>query len=151
MVEVADILVPIQIALFALMIVLAFVYLIPIIFIRRFHNTSNVFTVNFCFAAICCDTYWLVYYVLTNYFPISISNTTACLLFDYFGTMCTIPVPLALIGMSVQRLCSVVYHTKGFFQKKRWIMICILSEWTLGIIFALPQLSAINSVRISDI
>jgi hypothetical protein len=151
MVEVTDIFVPILIALFVLTIVLAFVYLIPIIFIRRFHNINNVFTVNFCFATICCDTYWLVYSILTDYFPTSIYNTTACLTLNYFTTMCTLQVPLAIVGMSVQRLCSVVYHAKGFFQKKRWIIICILSEWIIGIIFALPQLSTINSVRISDI
>ena len=151
MVEVADIFVPIQIALFVLIIILALVYLIPVILIRRFHNTNNVFTVNFCFAAICLCTYWLVFCILTNYFLMSIYNTTTCLIFDYFSTMCTLQVPLAIIGMSVQRLCSVVYHTKVFFQRKQWIVICILSEWTIGIIFALPQLSAINSVRISDI
>jgi hypothetical protein len=64
--------------------------------------------------------------------------------------MCTIQVPLAVAEVSVHRLCSVVYPRKPFFKKKQWAIICIASQWTVGIIFALPELSTSNLVSISD-
>jgi hypothetical protein len=150
MVEVTNILVIIQMTIFALNILFAFVYSIPILLIRRFHNVTNAFTVNLCFAAICCNTYWLFYTIMINFFLANISNATACFLLNYFAIMCTIQVPLAVIGVSIYRLCSVVYHTKAFFRKKRWAIICIATQWLSGIILSLPEISMINSVRIFD-
>jgi hypothetical protein len=62
--------------------------------------------------------------------------------------MCTLQVPLAVIEVSVHRLCSVLYFTKPFFKKKRWAMICIASQWTIGIIVSLPRISFDNLVGV---
>jgi hypothetical protein len=45
--------------------------------------------------------------------------------------MCTFQVPLAFLAISVNRLCSIVYHTKVFFKRKQWIS---------GIIFSMPRI-----------
>jgi hypothetical protein len=150
MTSVTTILMSIEITLFIITILLTFIYLIPILLIRRFHNVNNVFTVNLCFAAICCDTYTLATYLTSNFFPTNFIDPVICFVLTHFGMMCTIQVPLALVEVSIHRLCSVVYHTKPFFKKKQWLIICISSQWTAGFIFSLPQISSINSVRISN-
>lgn len=148
MVEVIEVLLHIQIAFFGLFTVLAIIYSIPILFIRRFHNVNNVFTVNFCFAVICCGVHWLCNRIITRFDPQLLSGNINCVVSNYFQMMCTLQVPFAIIGMSVYRLCAVLYHTKIFFRRQRWITLCIVSQWTIGIIVSIPPSFFYNSVSI---
>ncbi|UJR21679.1 hypothetical protein I4U23_024756 [Adineta vaga] len=120
------------------MILLASIYSISTLCIRRFHNVNNVFTVNLCVAAICCGTYWLCTLTLQRFHPELFSNSTICGVLNYFQMMCTLQAPLAMIEVSVYRLCRVVYHTKIFFRRKEWIILCIISQWMSGILVSLP-------------
>jgi hypothetical protein len=141
MTEVTTILIYIQFTVFVLIFLLALVYFIPIVFIRRFHNVNNVFTVNLCFAIICCDTYWYFYLIMANFFVATISNATSCSILNYFATMCTIQVPLAVVVVTIHRLCCIVYHTKPFFKRKQWATLCITSQWLTGIILSIARIS----------
>lgn len=127
---------------------LAFMYSIPIIFIRRFHHINNIFTVNLCCATICCCVCWLSIYIISLFYPDRISGDRICLVLNYFQIRCTLQVPLAAVETSVHRLCSIVYHTKPFFRQKRWAVICIVCQWTTGFILPLLRILFENSVRI---
>jgi hypothetical protein len=137
----------IQIIILVLAIILALIYSISILLLRRFHNVNNIFTVNLCFAAICCCSYWLFYIIVYRFYPEILAGDQACVAVNYFEMMCTIQVPLAVVEVSVHRLCSVVYHTKLFFKKKRWAVICITSHWIIGIFVALPRITINDPVR----
>jgi len=150
MVSLTTILIPIQITFFVITILLAIIYLIPILLIRRFHNVNNIFTVNLCVASICCDIYWLSNFINSNFFPQNSNDAASCFAQNYFAMVFTMQVPLALIEIAIHRLSSVVYHRKPFFKKKRWVIICILCQWIAGVILSLPEISSINSVRFSD-
>lgn len=140
-----------QYILLILTILLAIIYIIPIIFIRRFHKVNYVFTVNLCFAAICCGIYWLISTrQMFGTLGEKSLDTASCFVLNYFSMMCTIQFPLATIEVSVHRFCSVVYPRKLFFKKKPWVITCIVSQWLFGIIFSLPQLATIKLVRPSD-
>ncbi|CAF0720890.1 unnamed protein product [Adineta ricciae] len=60
--------------------------------------------------------------------------------------MCTLQVPLALIEVSCYRLCCIVYHTKAFFRRKQWIITCVLSQWTFGILISLLRPISVGSL-----
>ncbi|CAF1108720.1 unnamed protein product [Adineta steineri] len=55
--------------------------------------------------------------------------------------MCNLQVALAIVEASFNRLCSIVYHTKLFLRTKKWATICIVSQWTTGIILTIPNIS----------
>ncbi|CAF3696186.1 unnamed protein product [Adineta steineri] len=55
--------------------------------------------------------------------------------------MFNLQVSLAVVEASFNRLCSIVYHTKPFLRTKRWAIICIVSQWTIGIILTIPTIS----------
>ena len=137
----------INIAVLILTISLAVVYLIPVLLIRRFHNTNNVYTANICFATICCCSYWLFFYIALEFYPQIISGIGICVVLNYFGMMCTFQVPLAVVGASFNRVRLVVY-TKRFSKKKPWPITCLIGHWVLGFIFSVPQISFNEEVRI---
>jgi hypothetical protein len=146
-----DINAPIQMTLFIVVILLALIYSIPIVFIRRFYNVNNVFTANVCLATIFASTYGMSLLLMQNYYSLTyFGNNAACTAMNYFQMMCTIQVTYALIIVYIHRLCSVVYFTKPFFKKKKWAVICISSQWTAGSIVSLVRLTPSNLVKVSN-
>lgn len=137
----------IQIILFLITILLAIIYLIPILSIRRFHSINNIFTINICLAAIFACCYWLSYYIILELYTIFLSESKVCIVFNYFEMMCTFQMPLAVVVASVHRCCSIVYHTKPFFKKKQWAVTCIASQWIIGIVFSIPRIPFFDPVR----
>ena len=148
MVIVADIINRIIVVLLVLTIIASLVYIIPILFVRRFHTLNNVFTINLSFTTISCSIFWLIITIISTYFSDYHFDSVSCYLLNFFGLHCTIQVPLTLVEVSVHRLCSIIYHTKPFFKTKRWATLCIISQWMTGIILSLPLLSPNNMVRI---
>jgi hypothetical protein len=77
---------------FILNILLALIYLIPILLIRRFHNVNNFFTVNLCFATIFACIYWLFVYIVLEFNAQLLTSNGICTASDYFEMMCTFQV-----------------------------------------------------------
>ena len=148
MTELVDVIHYIQIFFIILTILLALIYSLPIVFIRRFRNFNNIFTVNLCIATVCSNLYWMLYYLLLKFHPQYLAEETTCFILIYLEMMCTFQVPLAFLVVSVNRLCSIVYHTNAFFRRKQWITLCISVQWIIGIVLSIPTISFNQNVRI---
>ncbi|CAF0859162.1 unnamed protein product [Adineta ricciae] len=61
-----------------------------------------------------------------------------CILFYYAFNIASLAIPFAFIAFTIQRFCSLLYHTKHFFKTKRWIALCIASQWFVEFIISLP-------------
>ncbi len=72
----------------------------------------------------------------------------SCIFVFIVPTILTLQIPLNFVTVSINRFCSVVYYHKNFFKTKRWILICILSQWIFGILCILLILSGIQLVRV---
>ncbi len=139
MTSVSLILTIVQISLFGLIILLAFIYSITVLFSQQFRGHIHILTMNLCVATACCALYWMIYYIMSQWNSQQLNEANTCTLVLYAETMCTIQVPLAFIIVSIHRLCSIVYHTKGFFKTKQWLKICIASQWIAGLILSFPM------------
>ncbi|CAF3703004.1 unnamed protein product [Adineta steineri] len=125
-------------------IIFALIYIIPIIFIRRFHQHNNILTLNVCLASICCCLSWLPVYTLPFMeYPLDFLRST-WIYMDILQTIFTIQVPFSLVATSIHRYCSIVYHTETFFKTKRWIILCIGCQWLLAFILIIPNLVCIK-------
>ncbi|CAF1201801.1 unnamed protein product [Adineta steineri] len=129
----------IQLILVTFTILLALIYSIPIIFIRRFHTVNNIITANLSFAIICCAVYWTLILIVGFFYPV-LYNGKVCIIFNYLQMVSNLQVSLAIVGASVNRLCSIVYHTKPFLRTKKWAIISIATQWAVGIILSLLNL-----------
>jgi hypothetical protein len=137
-----------QSILFLIIIIFACIYSIPIICIRRFHQHNHILTLNVCLATIFCSLSYLPVYAASIFVnPVDFSRK-ALIFFDIVQTIFTLQVPLSFVIASIHRYCSIVYHTKIFFKRKRWLVLCIGSQWMLGFILSIPNLIRIYTVRI---
>lgn len=127
-----------QIILFSLNTLLALIYSILILFIRRNHHKNNIFILNICLNIIGTCVYFIIFYILLYFNPqkLFISNMCNFLLYAYNVT--SIEIPFAFVAFSAHRLCTVLYHRKAFFKTKKWIGICISSQWICVFVLSLP-------------
>jgi hypothetical protein len=129
--------------LFILIILIALIYSIPIICIRRFHQPNNILTLNICLAVILCCLSWLP---TTVVFILNTSNEVIkdiAIPFYIAEMLLTIQVPFSFVVASMHRYYFVIYHRNMFFKRKRWIILCIGSQWILGFILTIPNLICI--------
>jgi hypothetical protein len=148
MVDVASIIHFVQISLYGVIVLLALAYSISITLIRQFHHRINIFTINVSVAAFCCSLYWMTFYIMTAVNVRQLYAVKYCSLLIYAQMMCTLQLPLALIVVSIHRLCSIVYHTKIFFKTRKWVIMCLACQWISGIVVSLPLLIRDPSVSI---
>ncbi|CAF1568837.1 unnamed protein product [Rotaria sp. Silwood1] len=135
-----------RIILFALITLVALIYAIPIIFIRRFHHRNMILTLNICSVTIFCSLYWTIFYAILQLNPLLIYKfmLKSCTFVMIFSTCITLQVPFSFITASIYRFCSVVYYNKNLFKTKQWVFICIVCQWIFGLLMTLPVLLGIQ-------
>lgn len=143
----------IRIILFGLIVLVAFVYSIPIMFMHRFHHRNNILTLNICIATIFCCIYWFIFYIILR---VDLLGTysfmiRSCAFVSIVPVILTLQIPFSFVTVSIHRLCCIQYHNKNFFKTRKWIAICILTQWILGVVSILPIPSGVKwTVRISQ-
>jgi hypothetical protein len=141
--DIDDILNILQGILYAVNILVALIYSCSILFVRRFHHQNNIFIFNICISIIFTWVYFIIYFLVAdNEYPRQLCN------FLYYAfNVASVEVPFAFVAFSVHRLCSLVYHTKPLFKTKRWVAICIGSQWIAQFVISLPFF--LRKIRVS--
>jgi hypothetical protein len=129
-----DIFIIVQYILYAGIIFIALVYSCLIIFLRRFHHQNNIFILNLCINIILTCIYFIIYFKAV-YFHIS---PTFCIFFHYAFNVASVEIAFAFVAFTIHRFCSILYHTKPLFKTKKWVIICISSQWIGQFIISLP-------------
>lgn len=130
----------VRIVFFVPTILLAFIYSITILFIKRFRNPLNILTVNLAVSCTICAIYWIIYYIL-NVVLLDDLNNWNCVFFQYFQTVVNFQEIYALCNVSINRFCIILYNNKLLFKTQRWVFICISVQWLMGFIVLLPLIS----------
>jgi hypothetical protein len=127
--------------------ILSILYVVPILCQSRFHQSTHLFTLNFAVITFCCCFSWF----LNNRLLISdwtAFQTHVCSLILRMGRhLFTLQVPLSLALVSIHRCCAVMAGRRPLFNTRRWIASCIVAQWLLGSLLALPMLLNIRQVR----
>jgi hypothetical protein len=139
----------VKIVCFLVVLLLSLIYSLLIILIPRFHCQSNILTLNLSLGFTCCCTYWLVYCLLWDYYNIELSSEQPCALYMYIQLACNCQLAFAFIVIPVHRYFPIVYHSKIFFRTKKWLILCLIGQWLMGLLVPLPVISAQNPVRSS--
>lgn len=125
----------------------ALIYMIPIIFIRRFHRPNFIFTANLAATVIGCSVTWLVALVFMDLNHTLFLNLSQCALMMYFPATFTSQFPLAIVQISFHRLLTIVYHRENIVRNNVWATIFIILQWLFGFLLGLPAISVKNVVR----
>ncbi len=128
----------IEVIIFCLISLFASVYSLLILLVRRFHHQNNIFILNMCFNIIGSSIYFIIFHSLFYFAPQRLFIPNTCIFLFYAFNIASIEIPFGFVIFSAHRLCSLVYRTKLFFKTKRWVGICIASQWIVVCVVSLP-------------
>lgn len=146
MVDIAEIIALIRIGLFCIPIILAFVYSILLLFVRRFHHRINSLTLNICLAIICIAVYWISFFLLLQYYREHLFAQRTCWIVFYSQAVNSYLAPFAFVTLTIHRFLSIVYPTNGTFKSKHFLALCIFIQWITVFIVAIPYATHILPV-----
>jgi len=146
MTDISHILALIKITGFGITILLALFYSLTILCIRRFHHRLNIITVNICVTVICSSIFWMGYFIMWEYYIQDLFTEKTCTFLFYLQSISTCLIPLAFVTLTVNRFCSIIYSRKAFFTTKKFVIICIATQWIVACILSLPFVFDIEPV-----
>jgi hypothetical protein len=147
MVNIINIVTIIQFTVLSTVILLTLIYSFSLVLLQRFRHRLHIFTINVCASILCCSIYWLTNYVMIQTNVVQYYYIKTCSLVYYAQTMCTLQVVLAMIVVSIHRLCYVVYHNNIFLKSKKWTLMCVVCQWFVGMVMSLPAFIRSGPVR----
>lgn len=150
MVNIAILFTILEISFLALALFLTLLYSLPIIFIRRFHHQNNMFILNICCTIMSSCIYFIIYLIMPYVDARRFTIPNVCLIVFYWYSIASIGMPWTFVTFTIHRFCSIVYNTKAFFKTKRWVVICIASQWIGEFLVSLPAVLRIGPVSIRN-
>jgi hypothetical protein len=147
MADISHILALIKITFFGVTILLTLIYFIPILFIRRFQHPVNLLTLNICLTTICTSIYWMVYFIMWEYYIEYLFTSMTCTFLFYIQTVSVCQVSFAFVMIAINRYCSILHSTKAFFKTKKFVAICVASQCIICCVLSVPFLTSIEPVN----
>jgi hypothetical protein len=150
MLNATDIVILADTIILLMVVILGLMYIIPIVFLRRFHNASNILTSNVCLAIAFDCLFYVVYNTVIVFYPsIFKPYTIGCYLFAYLPASSNFLTASAVATISINRFFVILYPQKSLFKKKSWSFISAGIHWMVVFILPLPRIYSVVQVNIS--
>lgn len=78
---------------------------------------------------------YVVFYSFTFICSTYLQYCIICLYIRY-----SITTPFSFVNFTIHRYCTIAYHGKPFFKKKRWVIISIVGQRIIELIIGLPYI-----------
>jgi hypothetical protein len=128
---------------------MAFIYSLPIVCVRRFQHRNNIFTWNVCCAILLNSLSRLVTSV-SPLFGYSLAFVRKKWPWLYvLQIVSDVAIPYTLVLVSFHRCFAIVYPVKRVFQTKIWMMACFAGQWILIGLLSIPDFVHPRSVGLS--
>ena len=135
--------------LYSIVALLALIYSLPILCIRRFQHRNNIFTLNVCLTTSFSCLLWLPYWVypLISHSSASIQEERSWLYI--LQIVSDMAIPFSFVLVSFHRCYSIVYPHKRFFRTKTWMLVCFVAQWVLAAILSIPDFLHLRGVGLT--
>ena len=118
-------------------------YILPICFIRRFHTSVHLLSLNISIALLICTTFWAIFLTMNTWYIPILWTPESCLVILYLQTMVNNQVTYGVCAVSLNRLLIVVFHTKYS------MTVCICLQWIVASLLPLPQFRSSLEVKLN--
>ena len=136
-----------KIIVFGINIVLALFYSLSMLCIRRLRKRINILTLNICFGTICISVYFMLYFIMYEYHIEYLFTETTCTFLFYAQSTCLCGCSFAFVTLTINRFFTILCHTQRFFRTKKFMGMCIVSQWIVGSLVSLPFALYVTSVN----
>src|SRR5208283_216789 len=101
MADISRIFALLKITIFGISILLALIYSLLILLIRRFHHRINILTINICLSLICSSTFYMVYFIMWEYYMDYLFTEITCTFLFYIQSICNCQLPFSFVILTI--------------------------------------------------
>lgn len=131
----------VEITLLVITAILALIYSLPIVCIRRFQHRNNIFALNVCVTTVLSCLVYTAFYV-SSLMSSSERNFSAVKLWLLLSSVLLgYSTAFNFVLVSFHRCFSIVFPQKRFFQSKPWVAVCLVGQWIIASILTSPALT----------
>jgi hypothetical protein len=139
MFDVARLIIFIQLIILLIIILLTWIYILPILSNHRLHTVPNILTCNVCLVSFLGSLYWTVYHIFIGFYPTDFHGCVlSCAVVPYVQTMINCLMIYAFLLITINRLFLVTYPNKRLFKRLQWCFISFVIQWIIAIVLPLP-------------
>jgi hypothetical protein len=148
MTEVGPSILTLEAVILLIIFALTCIYMLLIIFIRRFHTVINILTGNVCLTTSLGCIFWIFYFVSMAFYPaILMRDTLLCSLIPYLQAMTNSLIVYAILMTTINRYFVVMYPNKRLFKRRTFSFISSGVQWIVAIILPLPHFAFLAQVN----
>ncbi|CAF0795070.1 unnamed protein product [Adineta ricciae] len=130
----------ITIIVLLIVIISSFIYVIPIIFVRRFHTGANVLLVGLSVNGIICSILWVVWNSISIINPtLLVKSKEICIAMNYLSTLVNSLIIYCLVVITINQFFAVIYPKKKLFHTVKCAIFSITVQWIVSIIVSIPD------------
>ena len=124
------------------------IYLVAVLCVRRFQNVNNVLILNVFLAVACSGIFYSLYFTGSYFAEGTLYAPRWCIFLFYAYGVVGVAIQFSFITFSIHRCFTIVYCTRPFFKKQRWVVACIAIQWISQCLVSLPFVLRDPPVRI---
>ena len=149
MVDILKLFVILILSILCIDLIIALLYIVPVVLVRRFHTHHNILIANVAFVSLCCAWFYIFAYAIMFQYP-TIWNEIIplCVILEYVTITFNFLLVYSFITVIFNRYLTIVYPLKLFFRTRSWVFVCIGIAWLVGIILGILRLVASLRVNI---
>lgn len=141
MVDISQIFLIILTIIFSIDAIVAFLYALPIIFVRQFHTTQHILLGNVAIVSFISACYYIFYCIEFYFYSTTWRQIKSlCIIMSYSPLELNFLVVYSFITITINRYLKIVHSDKPIFKKRRWAFYSIVIHWLVSIILGMSIL-----------
>lgn len=132
----------VKIILLVTTLILGLLYISLTVVIQGLRTSLNVLMINVCVACIIRTCFWIVYNLLKMTNSPLMRYDDLCWFYSYAQNVSVCQVVYGFCAVSLNRYLIVVYSNNIYFKRRQWALICVLTQWFIGVLLPTPLWSS---------
>lgn len=136
----------------SIVIISLIIYVIPIIFVRRFHTGTNVLLVGLGLNGTICSILWVVRnLIFITDSTLLVNSRGICISMNFLPTLVNSLVIYCLVTITINQFFTVIYPNKRSFRTVKCAILSIMIQWTASIIISIPDVVISVQVNLNGV
>ena len=117
-------------------------YILTIVVNPRLHTTTNILTGNVCLSSIVGCLYWIVFNILTTFYPsVMVGSYSACVVDRCLSDCVNCLISYSLAMITINRFLVILYPNKPAFKRKAYSFFSSAIQLISVVLLCVPQLT----------
>ena len=135
-----------------IVIVSLLIYVLPLIFVRRFHTGANVLLIGVGLNGIICSILWVIWNSISISDPtLLVKSRGICVTMNFLPTFVNSLIIYCLVVITINQFFAVIYPNKRFVRSVKCAILSLMIQWAVSIMVSIPDVIISVQVNLNNL